>query len=77
MFLKGKSVTIKLIKVVENNLFEAGRFVVHFTDGEQDSEIFTKIGKVVGKASFKVTTDVVEKEGRQLATTSEDKENIG
>jgi hypothetical protein len=51
--------------------------VVHFTDGEQDSEIFTKIGKVVGKASFNVTTDVIEKEGRQLATASENKENIG
>ena len=57
LFLRGKSATVKLIKVIENNMFEAGRFSVSFAeDGFQESDIHSKTGKVVGHVSFSLST---------------------
>lgn len=52
--------TVKLIKVVENNLYDAGKFMVDLSKNvEQTSEIINKVGKSCGRAIFNVQAEVM------------------
>lgn len=63
-FLRNKCILVKLIKVVENNLFEAGKFAMEIGCPQQEGEILNKIGKPIGYVWFKLQTEVREKEKR-------------
>ena len=53
LFLKNKAITVKMIKVVENSQFDAGKFLVEVSkEGQQEAQIWSKTGKMVGKVSF-------------------------
>lgn len=65
LFLRNKTITVKLIKVVENNYFDAGKFIVKLEDPSlQESQIMSNTGKVVGRACFHVWTEVPERQER-------------
>jgi hypothetical protein len=56
-FLKNRPLTVRLIKVIENNLFEAGKFGVDLveTGSTQQANILGKSGKLYGFASFQIS----------------------
>lgn len=46
---QNKVITVKLIKVVENDMFEAGKFTIHVDDpNPQSSHIISKTYKAIG-----------------------------
>jgi hypothetical protein len=47
--------TVRLIKVIENSLFEAGKFSIDLSQEAQQASIFGKSGKLYGTAIFRVT----------------------
>lgn len=65
-FLKNRPMTVRLIKVIENSLFEAGKFGIDLgQEGIQRVDILGKSGKLYGNACFQVAAEVMEngKEG--------------
>lgn len=57
---------MKLVKVIENNLFDAGKFSIDLCMGEeQESFIMSKTGKPCGKAVFKVSLETIEKPSKK------------
>ena len=57
--------TVKLIKVVENNLYDAGKFIVDLSKNfEQITEIINKVGKSCGRAVFNVQSEIMERDKR-------------
>ncbi len=57
-FVKDKLITVRLIKVIENNLYEAGKFGVDLAmEQEQTSNIIGKSGKNYGFAIFHVKVE--------------------
>jgi hypothetical protein len=66
-FLKSRPMTVRLIKVIENSLFEAGKFGIDLgQECLQRVNILGKSGKLYGTASFQVSAEVVEK-GRETS----------
>ena len=60
-FVKDKLITVRLIKVIENNLFEAGKFGVDLgSESQQTSKIIGKSGKQYGFAVFHVSVSSTE-----------------
>lgn len=73
-FLRSKSINVKLVKVIENNFYDAGKFTLDLSNPtEQQSEIISKTGKVCGRARFSVAVEVMER-GTKV---EEEKENRG
>lgn len=61
-FLKSRPMTVRLVKVIENSLFEAGKFGIDLAqDSLQRVNILGKSGRLYGTASFQVTAEVMEK----------------
>lgn len=47
--------TVKLIKVIENSLYEAGKFSIDLNQQAQQASIVGKSGKLYGSATFRVS----------------------
>lgn len=62
-FLRNRPLTVRLIKVIENNLFEAGKFGMDLAvlNTPQHVNIQGKSGKLYGTATFQISVEVVEK----------------
>jgi hypothetical protein len=59
-FLRNRPLTVRLIKVVENSLFEAGKFGMDLGQScIQQATILGKSGRVYGSTSFQVNVEVV------------------
>jgi hypothetical protein len=54
-FLRNRPMTVRLIKVIENSLFEAGKFSIDLSQEAQQASILGKSGKLYGTAIFRVT----------------------
>jgi hypothetical protein len=58
---------VKLVKVIENNFYDVGKFVLDLSDAaEQQSEIISKTGKACGRARFTVSVQVMERNRKEV-----------
>ena len=61
-FLRDKPISVKLVKVVENEYYEAGRFCLDLGAGEEQSvTIMSKSGKQCGQVSLHLETEMLRR----------------